>query len=42
MNITKSKEAHKYRDKTTGYQQRVGRSMKLDRGMRLREANYHV
>ena len=41
MNITKQKEAHEYRDQTTGYQQRVG-SMKLDRGMRLRGANYHI
>ena len=40
MNITKQKQTHRYREQTSGYQQREGRGDRYKR--RLRDTNYYV
>ena len=42
VNITKMKETHRYREKTSGYQWGEGRGEEQDRGGGLKGTNYYV
>ena len=42
MYITKQKQTHRYRNKTSGYQWREGRGEGNFRCMGLRDTNYYV
>ena len=42
MNITKSKQAHRYEEQISGYQWGEGRRVGQDRGRGLRGAPYYI
>ena len=42
MYITKQKQTHRYREQTNGDQQGEEREQGQDKGMGLRDTNYHV